>query len=525
MSAEISDGDLVRLARDGDQVAFRLLVERHQPMARTRAWRLGPNPSDVDDIVQDSFLQAFIALDRLRDPDRFAGWLAGIVLNVCRGVARRAPVTLLPDWPEPLHPASADGLPSAEDLDRADALRAAVADLPAGQRRAVALHYYVDLPAGQVAESAGAARASLHKARLRLRAYLTEHRPDLVPATSRRTHMTAIRVARVERRIPPGPVPIHHPSYVVVLADDAGRRELPIWLLADDGLRLSQLIEPPTGDHEQAGAVQARTEDELTDRLLRAAGASVTGVDLYELGPEVTAARIALASPAGTQQVTARLAEGLAIAITAGAPIRVADTVMDRLAVPLPSDNQPVPLPEPTPALAVLRLRQRPRYEPRNLAFADGLDGWQLGGSFTDHASHSHWGDYAGAAEGGIAVLSSAVPQPAGFAFLGQEIYADDYRGAVVTFRGQFRTEDTAGSAGLFLRIHTDPRDLRGPLTEHAGSVDPDNNIVTITGHRDWTSHEVTARVPDDANIVMFGMFLAGRGRIELRHPELTRNA
>jgi hypothetical protein len=40
MSAEICDGDLVRLACDGDTVAFRLLVERHQPMARARAWRL-----------------------------------------------------------------------------------------------------------------------------------------------------------------------------------------------------------------------------------------------------------------------------------------------------------------------------------------------------------------------------------------------------------------------------------------------------------------------------------------------------
>jgi hypothetical protein len=44
-------------------------------------------------------------------------------------------------------------------------------------------------------------------------------------------------------------------------------------------------------------------------------------------------------------------------------------------------------------------------------------------------------------------------------------------------------------------------------------------------GRRDWTSHEVTARVPGDANVVMFGIFLAGRGRIELRHAEVTRSA
>ena len=131
MSADLSDGDLARLARGGDHAAFRLLVERHQAMVRARARQLSPDPGDVDDIVQESFLQAFLALDRLRDPDRFAGWLAGIVFNVCRSVHRRAPVTLLADWPEPLHPTSSYGLPSPEDLDRADALRTAVAGLPA----------------------------------------------------------------------------------------------------------------------------------------------------------------------------------------------------------------------------------------------------------------------------------------------------------------------------------------------------------------------------------------------------------
>ena len=214
MSAEIPDADLVGLARGGDPVAFRLLVERHQPMVRARARSLCGNASDVDDVMQESFLQAFIALDRLRDPERFAGWLAAIVLHVCRAQYRRARPALLPDWPESLHPASADGSPSAEDLDRSEALRAAIACLPDGQRRAVALHYYAGLPAGQIAGQPGTARVSLHKARGRLRAYITEHRPDLIPA-ARRTHMTTVRVTRLESRIPPGPVPdaLPHPRH------------------------------------------------------------------------------------------------------------------------------------------------------------------------------------------------------------------------------------------------------------------------------------------------------------------------
>lgn len=522
---ELSDGDLVRLARDGDLVAFRLLVERYQAMVQARARWLCPNPSDVDDVVQESFLHAFIALDRLEDPERFAGWLAGVVFNVCRNLRRRRQLTLVPDWPEPLHPAAAEGLPSAEDLDRAEALRCAVADLPAGQQRAVALHYYADLPPAQIAESAGAARASLYKARLRLGAYLAQHRPDLVPSASRRTHMTAVRIASVERRVPPGPLPDSVPTDAVVLADDTGRRQLPIWLMARDGDRLSSVVA-----REHPASVAARTADELTARLLRAVGASVTGVDIDELGPGLTAARIGVASPAGTRHITARLGDGLAVAATAHAPIRVSDTVMAQLAVP---EGTSVPGPLPAPTARVLHLGDRPRYEPRNMQFAAGLDRWLLGGSFTEHTSESHWHDYTCAAGQGTATLSAAVPQPEGFAFLAQGMFADDYLDAVITFRGHIRIsraddEKAAGRAGLFLRIERgrdigSGRSIRGPLTEDAVLADPNNHIVTATIGGDWTRHEVTARVPGDCTTVMFGVFLAGAGRVELRDAELAR--
>jgi RNA polymerase sigma-70 factor, ECF subfamily len=557
---EISDGDLVRLARDGDPVAFRLLVERHQPAVRARAAAACRNRSDVDDIVQESFLQAYVALDRLRDPDRFAGWLAGIVLNVSRNLQRHAPPVLLPDWPEPLHPAAADGLPSADDLDRADALRAATASLPDGQRRAVALYYYADQPADRIAESAGAARASLHKARLRLRAYIAEHRPDLVPAASRRTHMTSVRIARAERRPARARQPQGRPpTLMVVLADDAGGRELPIWLLDFDDRRLAKLLE-----RDRAAPAGTGTADELTAELLLAADARVTGVDIDDLGPELTAARIRLAGLAGPQQVTARLAEGLAIAITTGAPLRVADAVMDRLARPqAPDGGAPAQAPEPRLSLGApergldvrapsqsaapvpgdgqvlrvhtvpinVRLRRRPRFEPRNLAFTEGLDGWLFGGSFTEHASESHWDDYSCAVQDGTAVISSAVPEPAGIAVLGQEVFADDYRGALITFRGEFRVADAAGRAGqtpgragLFLRVN-EGQSIEGPLTGRSVLADPDNNIVTIPPGRGWARHEFSARVPGDADAFVFGVFLAGPGRIEVRNAELTREA
>ena len=88
--------------------------------------------------------------------------------------------------------------------------------------------------------------------------------------------MTTVRVTRMENRIPPGPVPDASPTHVIVLADAAGHRELPVWLLGGDSHRFAGLFDPP--DPATGRAVTARpgtrppgTASELTARLLSAA--------------------------------------------------------------------------------------------------------------------------------------------------------------------------------------------------------------------------------------------------------------
>ena len=514
---DIPDGDLVRLARDGDPAAFRLLVERHLPMARARAARLCPQPDDADDAVQDAFLQAFIALDRLRDPDRFAGWLGGIVVNVCRAQRRRAPLTLLGDWPENLHPASAGDMPSAEDLDRADALGRAVAGLPPGQRHAVTLFYYADQPASQIASTPGAAKASLHKARRRLREYITAHRPDLIPAASRRTPMTAVRIAHADPwpgRQPDGRMSVQ--NVLVVLADDAGHRALPIRLRGDARPLWRLLARPEDRNDEEH---QEDHAEEMTGQLLDAAGITVTAVTVTDLGPEVTATRIDVAAPGGTGQVTTRLADGLVLAVMTGAPLAVEDPVMDRLAEPVNGSDllslfrgrqQPPPLPWP---------RRHRRFEPRNLAFTDDLNGWEFGGTFLRHGAGF---DYSCTTEDGRVILAAAVPEPAGFASLGQRIFADDYRDRTVTFRADLRTAGVEHLAGLVLRVNSEGQPTPPRPAGQDPRDDPANHLAFVAGTLDWTRHEVTAQVPPDASLIIFGIFLNGRGQIELRNPQLV---
>jgi hypothetical protein len=320
---------------------------------------------------------------------------------------------------------------------------------------------------------------------------------------------------RSERVPAGGAVNGHH---LIVLADDTGHRAVPLWLRVRGAKgELVRLLHPPAGDPLPIDGHWQET----AARLLQAAGAAVTAVDIEpasedvpELRSDTVTARVRLATAGGARHVLVSAAYGLALAAVAGAPAGVADEVMDRLAVPVQGGDVLAPFLLPAPDRPAGRSGLRRRFEPRNMAFTDGLDYWELAGSFLD-AGQSHWQDYSCTAAERSAVLASAVPEPSGFAVLVQTIYADDYRGRTVAFRGQLRTTDVAGQAGLHLAAGR-PGELPGVhLRDRGGS--------SVTGPSgDWAWHEVTVPVPGDAGVIRFGISLTGRGRIELHDPELS---
>jgi len=190
-----------------------------------------------------------------------------------------------------------------------------------------------------------------------------------------------------------------------------------------------------------------------------------------------------------------------------GAPVRIADALMTRLAVPVTGDDLLGPFLDRRPGRPA-----GPLPEPRNLAFASGLDDWIIGGSFKAGPTLVHRQDYSATAADGVATLCSAVPEPYGNAFLGQAFTADGYRGATVTFGAEIHAEDVADQAELWLHVVT--RDRSKSVEEHRPAV---------TGRRDWTRQEVTGQVPEDAELTRFGLTLTGAGRIRLRNAELIR--
>jgi RNA polymerase sigma factor (sigma-70 family) len=81
--------NLVLAARDGDESAWNLLVERFSGLVWSvcRSFRL--NRADAADVVQMVWLRLLEHLDSLREPERLAGWLATTSRHECHAQLRR----------------------------------------------------------------------------------------------------------------------------------------------------------------------------------------------------------------------------------------------------------------------------------------------------------------------------------------------------------------------------------------------------------------------------------------------------
>ena len=341
--------------------------------------------------------------------------------------------------------------------------------------------------------------------------------------------MTTVRIAHAEPR--PGRLAnggFHTRGHLVVLADDAGHRAVPIWLQGADDL--ANLLQRPSDQ-----VITDSVPQELTMRLLGAARARVTGVDIdatetdvAELSPEVAVARIGLRRPDRNPAGQRRSRPGPGAGRGRGRPVRMADALLDRLAVPVPGDDLLTPFLDRVPPAAwpglgpappgwpLVALPGRPRFEPRNLDFADGLDRWDLDswpGPEPAGRSGGRRAGLRGRHGGPSAVLSSTVARPGGSAALVQAVYADDYRGTAVTFSGEISADLPAGQAGLRLEI------LRHWW--RGAGIREDHGLTIAGRRRDWTGYEITARIPADADLIRFGIALNGPGRIALRNPGL----
>jgi len=170
LPAETPDTALVARFLQGDERAFRELYSRHTPRLKMTIRRLHGGGSDVDDVVQDTWLAACRGLHQYRGEAKFSSWLTSIGARTSYALLSRRGLRET-DLTDDLTEARADAPASSIDLERA------LAALPDHQRIVVVLHdvegFTHEEIAGQLGMAVGTSKATLSRGRRALRQALT----------------------------------------------------------------------------------------------------------------------------------------------------------------------------------------------------------------------------------------------------------------------------------------------------------------------------------------------------------------
>jgi RNA polymerase sigma-70 factor (ECF subfamily) len=83
------DEGLLRAVQGGDAQAFTELVRRYQRAVYRVAYALTRNPSDADDLTQETFVRAYQAIGRFRVGEPVRPWLARIATHLAYSLFRR----------------------------------------------------------------------------------------------------------------------------------------------------------------------------------------------------------------------------------------------------------------------------------------------------------------------------------------------------------------------------------------------------------------------------------------------------
>ena len=167
-SPTLEDKTLVQAALTGETEYFSVLVDRHATAVRRCIQSLVKNPSDVEDLVQDTFLKAWLHLSAFRFEASFRTWLLSVALNEALGLHRRRKC-------RPFCPpgGNLEALPSQSEsphqaFSRSEArirIHSAVAKLPTKYRKVLML---CDLQQLTVRETANRMEATLSLVKTRL---------------------------------------------------------------------------------------------------------------------------------------------------------------------------------------------------------------------------------------------------------------------------------------------------------------------------------------------------------------------
>lgn len=153
------DADLARRCAGGDRDAFHGLTQRYYRAVCGFLYKRLGEADLVEDLAQETFLEAFRMLKEGRVPTHFSSWLFGIASNRCGKWLRRKRPALFSAGEAPEDVLAVPFLSAAEEVEeqqaRLAALEGGLATLPEETRQLLEMKHRQGLTCEQIAAATG----------------------------------------------------------------------------------------------------------------------------------------------------------------------------------------------------------------------------------------------------------------------------------------------------------------------------------------------------------------------------------
>ncbi len=331
-----TDKELVKSTLSGSKEAFGILYDRYfdyaMQVSQGQVGRIGT----AKDLVQESFLQAYLCLKHLKNPDVFKSWLHGIVLNICKAYIRDKNTSLISIEYitggciiDVLLPAAQllDPCEIAEHTELRQIVLRAVNNLSPNLRRPILLFYFEHLSLREIAWKIGvsnsAVKSRLHRGRLFLREILYR----LIIEYSYENYFETWRKKMIKVRV-----------FDVVKMEAESSKTHAVLLIDDKQSKLTLIC---IGKIEAAAiALGIKKREfprpmtyELIANLMEAADVKIVEVQVESLRESTFYAVIKIRTGKKERDVDARPSDAIALALRTESPIYVSEEVMDRVGI------------------------------------------------------------------------------------------------------------------------------------------------------------------------------------------------
>ena len=172
-----NEQQLLSAIKQGDRTAMRQLYERYKGYAMSIGLRYTPEISDVEDVVQDSFVTILTAIGKFdyRGEGSLKGWIGRIVANKAFDFVKQHEritfVDTIPDAP--------NDEPEMEHIPP-DVLTAMIAKLPSGYRMILNLYVFEHCSHREIASKLGIKESTSSSQLSRARQLLTKMMTDYI---------------------------------------------------------------------------------------------------------------------------------------------------------------------------------------------------------------------------------------------------------------------------------------------------------------------------------------------------------